>query len=332
MLRSLNSGVSAMQQFQQQMDVIGNNIANVNTTGFKGARIDFEDAFSQTLRSGSGGVPLQIGTGVGTSAISNLFIQGAITNTGTNTDLAVSGSGFFVVRDTLSNAQFVTRDGAFHVDQNGYLITAAGMRIQGFSDSGLTTRGDILIDASDVQGTRITAANTAITAANTAVANAQAAVAAADPNDPAAVAAAAQQLTTAQASLATANASLTAAQNLKVASFHVDSEGKVNVRLNDGTEYVRAQVLLQTFRNPQALAKEGENIFSNLSAAGGLSQTEAPGTNGLGTLQSGALEGSNVDLANEFSSLITTQRAFQASARIITTSDEILQELVNLKR
>ncbi|HLP77758.1 MAG TPA: flagellar hook-basal body complex protein [Candidatus Paceibacterota bacterium] len=302
MLRSLTSGVSAMQQFQQELDVIGNNIANVNTTGFKGARIDFEDSFSQTLSSTSGGVPIQIGTGVGTSAISNQFLQGAVSNTGTNTDLAVSGSGFFVVRDTLSNAEYVTRDGAFHLDKDGYLTTAAGMRIQGFTDSALTTRGDVLIDATDIQATRIASAQAALAAATT------------------------------QAETDAANAALTAAQNLKVASFKIDSEGKINARLSDGTEYVRAQVLLQTFRNPQALSKEGGNLYSNLTAAGGLTQTEAPGTNGLGAIKSGALEGSNVDLANEFSTLITTQRAFQASARIITTSDEILQELVSLKR
>ncbi|MBC8095360.1 MAG: flagellar hook-basal body complex protein [Akkermansiaceae bacterium] len=317
MLRSLTSGVSAMQQFQQQMDVIGNNIANVNTTAFKGARIDFEDSFSQTLSTGSGGSSMQVGTGVGTSAISNQFIQGAISNTGNNADLAITRNGFFVVRDSLNNSDFATRDGSFHID-NGFLVNSSGMRVQGFSDSSLTTRGDVVIDGNDMQATRVATANAAITAAN-------AAVAAANPADPVAVAAANLQLTNAQASLTTA-------QSLKMASFNIDPEGKINLRLSDGTEYVRGQVLLQNFSNPQALSKEGSNLFSGLDIAGALPQTAAPGTNGLGAIQSGALEGSNVDLANEFSSLITTQRAFQASARIITTSDEILQELVNLKR
>jgi flagellar hook protein FlgE len=89
---------------------------------------------------------------------------------------------------------------------------------------------------------------------------------------------------------------------------------------------------LQNFQNPQALVKEGNNLYSGMAAAGPLAQIEAPNTNGLGTIQSGALELSNVDLTNEFASLITTQRGFQASARIITTSDEMLQEVVNLKR
>ena len=262
-----------MQQFQGRMDVIGNNIANVNTTGFKGARVDFQDALSQTLGS-AGGSPMQIGTGVGTSSITNQFIQGAISQTGKVTDMAVSGDGFFVVRDAASNAEYATRDGAFSLDTSGYLVNSAGMRVQGFSDAGLTTRGDIQID----------------------------------------------------------NVGAPGGSTEKVKSFTVDKAGIVTVMLQDGITFTRGQVLLQKFQNPQALSKEGNNLYSGLATAGPLAQIEAPGTNGMGSLFTGALEMSNVDLANEFSSLITTQRAFQASARIITTSDEILQELVNLKR
>ena len=119
-------------------------------------------------------------------------------------------------------------------------------------------------------------------------------------------------------------------------SFSIDTEGVIKVRLSDGSEYTRGQVLLQRFSDPQALTNEGLNLYSGIAAAGPLGGATpapaAPGTNGLGRIESGALELSNVDLANEFSSMITTQRAFQASARIITTSDEMLQELVNLKR
>jgi flagellar hook protein FlgE len=274
MLRSLNSGVSGIQQMQERLDVIGNNIANVNTTGFKGGRVDFEDAFSQTLSAGVGGDPMQVGTGVGTSAINNEFTQGAVTRTGNINDLAVSGAGFFQVRDNVNNQNFVTRDGTFHVDTAGYLVTDAGMRVQGFSDPGLSVRGDIQID----------------------------------------------------------NAGAPGGSTSPISSYAVDNQGMIRVRLVDGTEYVRGQVLLQTFANPQALTKEGQNLYSVGASAGALPQISAPETNGLGTIESGALELSNVDLANEFADLITTQRAFQANARIITTSDEILQELVNLKR
>lgn len=274
MLRSLNSGVSAMQQFQGRMDVIGNNIANVNTTGFKGARVDFADALSQTLGTTGSGSPMQIGTGVSTSSITNDFVQGAISRTGMETDLAVSGEGFFVVADPVSGSQFATRDGSFHIDANGYLVTSGGLRLQGLSSADLTTRGDLVID------------NTGAPGSSTA----------------------------------------------SVASFSIDSSGKISVRLTDGTEFTRGQVLMQNFRNPQGLTKEGANLYSGFTAAGGLSQAAGANTNGMGSIVSGALEMSNVDLANEFSSMITTQRAFQASARVITTSDELLQELVNLKR
>src|SRR5881409_3188448 len=106
MLRSLTSAISGLQNFQQEMDVIGNNIANVNTIAFKGAHVDLADSFSETLRSssagtgGSSGTPaMQIGLGVSIETIANQYTQGALARTGVNTDLAVTGNGFFVVRD-----------------------------------------------------------------------------------------------------------------------------------------------------------------------------------------------------------------------------------------
>jgi flagellar hook protein FlgE len=272
MLRSLNSGVSAMQQFQGRLDVIGNNIANVNTTGFKSARMEFSDAFSQTLHAAGPGVATQIGSGVNTAAISNQFTQGVITTTGTTSDLAITGDGFFVVRNATTGGQFYTRAGDFQLDQNGYLVTVEGYRVQGYSDSGLTTLGDIRID------------------------------------------------TTGSTSTA------------EWKNFSFSSNGTLTVTQADGNQFVRGQVLLQKFNNPQGLIKEGGNLFSASAAAGPLAALAVPGAGGTGAIQGGALETSNVDLAGQFADLITTQRAFQASARIITTSDEVLQELVNLKR
>jgi flagellar hook protein FlgE len=128
----------------------------------------------------------------------------------------------------------------------------------------------------------------------------------------------------------------TAAPGASMVSFGIDTEGKIHVHLSDGTEFVRGQVLLQRFSDPQALMREGNNLYSGIGAAGPLGGATptpaAPGTNGLGRIQAGMLELSNVDLANQFSDLITSQRAFQAAARVITTSDDMLQELVNLKR
>src|ERR1043166_5000436 len=149
MVRSLTSAVSGIQSFQQRMDVIGNNIANVNTIAFKGARTELADAFSQTLSTGNlgGGTTSQVGLGVTTAGIQNQYTQGAINRTGVQTDLAVAGDGFFIVRDPISDIQFATRAGNFRVDNNNYLVTYGGLRIQGFNDLALGTRGDIQIDA-----------------------------------------------------------------------------------------------------------------------------------------------------------------------------------------
>ena len=278
-----------MQQFQARMDVIGNNIANTNTTGYKTSRMDFADSFSQTYRGagvGSGTSsnvdPIQVGTGVISTAIKTQFTQGAITRTGPQTDLALSGEGFFMVKDPVANAQYATRAGDFRLDQSYRLVTNGGYRVQGFSDSGLATEGDIVVDGVGRPPT----------------------------SDP----------------LAT------------VSSYSINRDGKIQVRLSDGSEFTRGQILLQRFSDPNALTKQGNNIYTSLTAAGpltsgtALSGASAPGSNGLGIIESGALELSNVDLATEFTSMIVTQRSFQANSRIITTSDEMLQELVNLKR
>jgi flagellar hook protein FlgE len=273
MLGSLNAGVSGLQQFQKKLDVIGNNIANSNTLAFKSARAEFEDAFSQTL-TGGGVSSMQVGSGVSTASIHSKFQQGTTSSTGVAENLAVNGDGFFEVKDPVSLKTFVTRAGDFTIDNAGYLITNDGYRVQGFSDAGLTARGDLRID---------------------------------DTGKPPADAG-------------------------TYKSFNVDEKGRINVILTSGNSFVRGQVLLQRFVDPNALNKAGGNLFSGMEAAGALAQAEAPDTNGLGMIKGGHLEMSNVDLANEFATLITTQRGFQASARIITTSDEILQEVVNLKR
>src|ERR1700677_3753442 len=127
MLSSLTSGVSGLDSFQEQMDIIGNNIANLNTTGFKAATVDFSDTFSNVLNAPSGGSsstsgtdPLQVGTGVSITSIANNWTQGAVSSTGIASDLAISGNGFFTVKDPTTGNTFVTRDGTFSIDANGY--------------------------------------------------------------------------------------------------------------------------------------------------------------------------------------------------------------------
>jgi flagellar hook protein FlgE len=270
MLGSLNSGVSGLRQFQTEMDIIGNNIANSNTVAFKSARADFADMLSQTLEAPTaegGTAAIQVGSGVTTAAVRNLYEQGSLAKTNVETDLAISGEGFFVVKNTADGEQFATRAGDFRLDASGYLITNGGLRVQGFSDGTRTTRGDIQIDGTGRP----------------------------------------------------ASSSPTAT----VKGFSFDANGQITVQLSDNTQFVRGQILLQRFQNPQASAGP---------LGGAAPQAEAPGSNGLGKIQARTLEMSNVDLTQEFANLITTQRGFQATARVITTSDELLQELVNLTR
>jgi flagellar hook protein FlgE len=117
-----------------------------------------------------------------------------------------------------------------------------------------------------------------------------------------------------------------------VARFSFDATGKLNVLLADGTQFTRGQVLLQNFSNPAQLLKVGNNLYEGLPAAGPLATPVAPSSSGLGSLVAGSLELSNVNLAVELTSLITTQRAYEANGKVITTSDDVLQTLINLKR
>ena len=117
----------------------------------------------------------------------------------------------------------------------------------------------------------------------------------------------------------------------QIQNVNVDTAGRVNVMLTDGTQYTRGQILLRRFTNQQALDKEGGNMYSNLENAG-VSEWSSPGSDGFARIEAGALELSNVDVAKEFSKLISTQRAFQANARMVSASDQILQELLRLKR
>jgi len=196
-----------------------------------------------------------------------------LASTGRQTDLAVSGNGFFLVKNPADGSEYLTRDGSFTVDINGYLTTADGLRVQGYSDAALSTPGDVKIDATVLNPT--------------------------------------------------AGATLN--------SYTIGSGGTVQVTLSDGKTYTRGQVLLQTVKDPGMLRNAGGNLYSNYVAAG-MSAPAASGTNGVGVIQASSLESSNVDLTNEMTNLITAQRAFEANSKMVTTTDEILQDLVNLKR
>ncbi|NLI60789.1 MAG: flagellar hook-basal body complex protein, partial [Clostridiales bacterium] len=141
MLRSMFSGVSGLRTHQTKMDVIGNNIANVNTVGFKASRATFQEIYNQTLKAasaptsaeGRGGINAQqVGLGVSVASIDVLHTQGGAQRTDKATDLALEGDGFFVLSDGVSN--FYTRAGNFDVDPQGYLVSASGLKVQGWTN------------------------------------------------------------------------------------------------------------------------------------------------------------------------------------------------------
>ena len=275
MLGSLDSAISALDQFQQSLNVTANNIANVNTVGFKAASVNFADTFSQVLGNTVSAGALQVGTGVKTSSITNDFTTGAITSANSPSDLAINGNGFFTVKDPSTGAAYATQDGTFRVDANGYLVTSNGMQVQGYSDASLTTLGPIKIDNTGAPGGDTSA----------------------------------------------------------VSGYTVAANGDVNVQLADGTtSFTRGQILLQNYSSPQNLLNVGNNQYNNLAAAGPLAAPVAPGTSNLGSISSGELEGSNVDLAGQLASLIVTQRGYEANAKVISTTDQMLQDTNNLKQ
>lgn len=283
LIGTLTSGVSALRTFSKGLEVIGNNIANVNTTGYKASSATFSESFSNTLRGSapsSGTVSsqsgVQVGTGVQLSSIASNFSQGALNSTGNVYDLGISGKGFFIVQDATGGTQYATRDGQFRKDDNGYLVTQSGLRVQGLTGAGLATVGDIQIGAA-----------------------------------------------------------LPVGAELQSVSF--DTAGNIVESYSDGTSATTGRIQLQNFSDTSALMKEGSNLYAGLTAAGPigggvLAGGNDPGAAGLGNIQSGTLESSNVDLTQQFSDLITTQRSFQAGARLITVSDTVLEDIVNLKR
>ena len=274
LVTSLDSGVSALESFSKGLQVIGNNIANVNTTGYKSSSTSYADSFSNTLQAASPGTDtaaMQIGTGVQVSGINSDFTQGSLVSTGNVGDLAVSGNGYFVVKDSATSATYATRDGSFSFNSAGNLVNAEGYAV-------LDSTGAAVSISNCVSSTGAT-----ITYADT-------------------------------------------------SSFTIGTDGTLTAYDSAGTAYAVQKVGLISVLNQSKLLNEGNNLF-DFSATGSTlaSNLAAANTGSLGKIQSGNLEQSNVDLTAQFASMITAQRSFQAASRVITISDTILNDIVNLK-
>ena len=329
MLRSMYSGISGLKNFQTKLDVIGNNISNVNTYGFKKGRVVFKDLISQTTSGASsatqttGGVNAkQVGLGSQIAAIDTIHGTGSLQTTSRTLDLAISGDGFFMVANSNGQAGGTeqtlaagfsdfsyTRAGNFYMDAEGYIVDSNGAYLVGVRNTTVYDGNATGAKAETASNATPDGANLTAAIGNTDLYNAGA--------------------------INVANTADIEQGPIKIPtnaqSMSIGQDGTVNYVDVNGNLQVAGRLLLANFPNEGGLEKTGSNYYA-ASANSGDPYIQTATQGGIGSIQSGFLEMSNVDLSEEFTEMIVAQRGFQANSRIITTSDEILQELVNLKR
>ena len=343
MLRSLYSGISGMKVNQTKLDVIGNNLANVSTTAFKGSRVNFSTTISQTLGSASaasdslGGVNgKQVGLGAQIASIDKIMSQGSMQSTSRSLDVAVDGSGYFMVatgpaltgdaKDSITivnngvgtmpanSSVAYTRDGSFVLDNEGNLLTSKGYRVLGFAmKSGVN--GGNNVDNIDANGDVLYVESNNKTVA----------------------------MDDKLVSLKIPDKVLKDDGNGKkipvaVKSFNISADGLITGVLETGEITALGQIAMSSFKNEVGLTDIGNNMYepSGSSGAAIISSGKNSPTNrnssGYGDILQGYLEMSGVDMAEQFTDMIVATKAFQAAGKTITTGDEILSEIINLKR
>lgn len=265
MMRSMYSGISGIRTHQTKMDVVANNIANVNTVGYKASRVTFQEVLTQTIQpafaasvTGLGGTnPQQVGLGVAVGSIDVQHGATGVQRTERPFDVAIAGDGFFIVTDGYD--EFYTRAGNFYIDGDNNLVTQSGYRV------------------CDRYGSSIQI----------------------DPTN--------------------------------YTNLSIDQSGNIKGINTAGTVVTLGTLGIAKFPNPEGLMKEGGNLYRATQNSGYV-ETGQPGDVGFSTLIPGALEMSNVDLSQEFTNMIIAQRGFQANARVITTSNSMLEELAGIIR
>ncbi len=455
MMRSMFSGVSGLKAHQAKMDVIGNNVANVNTIGFKAGRVTFQEIFNQTLRGAGapdaatarGGTnPMQIGLGIAVGSIDNQMTGGSPQRTDNPTDLSIQGDGFFIVKGSTADTFKFTRAGNFGLDKLGNLVSGDGMNVYGWTSYKPQEDGSVKFDteaeitpinlysdvtngnkkiiaakatgyaefsgnlnskfapvadtadaqfsvpftiydslgnphelslnlkkthagddipAKDADGKDITVTGTTWTYTVTDKTGKipYATAGGADPIvnfnsegkiivgtdakeqveltfTPGANSGTAdvkvkldfKKMTQYAADCSVKPSNIDGYTTGNLVTFNVGSDGMLTGVYSNGQQQPLGLIALAGFDNPAGLQKVGGNLFIPTTNSGDFNKGVPAGSQGVGTLSPGTLEMSNVDLSREFTDMIVTQRGFQANSRIITTSDEMLQELVNLKR
>jgi flagellar hook protein FlgE len=410
MIASLYAGISGLSANATAMTVIGDNIANVNTTAFKSNRSHFANILSTSL--GGESATAGVGRGVEFWGVNAQWNQGSLENSASATDLAINGKGFFMVQDA-SGSNYYTRAGNFTFDRSGFLVNPDGLQLQGYAIDAAGNIGsiadiyipgerisppvatsefnfDINLDSGAVAGDTYTTAQTMYDSLGNAIPvtftfTRQAAaqtwtVTGSIPTSagtgvtfggnpsmdivfdangimtsPAADITVALALTNGASPLSTswvmtdgsgtslgditgyASESGTTFQYQdgypagSLRGISVDEAGVVTATYSNGEMTPMFQIALVDFPSYDGLTKMGRNLYAE-SIASGQALPGVAGTGRLGSVAPSSLEMSNVDLAEEFVKMITTQRAFQANSRVITSSDEILQELINIKR
>ncbi len=434
MLQAMLSGVASIKAQQSRMNVIGDNLANVNTTAFKSSRVSFAEMMSQTTRSasgataGRGGVnPIQYGLGVSVSATDTNNSQGALNQTNRQTDMAIQGNGFFIT----SNSQRMgyTRDGSFQVDSSGNLVQAStGERILGWKADTLgkidatkalnatdfvqipNSLNSVQVTSRTVWAGNLNAASVPADTVTTSIrvydalggshdlnlvmTNHQNPPAGATPPAGAnssfdwqvwegpvgtgnllggsatagnermyfdtngkrvtALPAGTDNKITISPASGTPYAPFTVNMNFdsisqlagasqvnatdqdgfapgSLQNYSISQDGVITGIFTNGLTRPIAQIAMASFTNPEGLERSGNNLFME-SDNSGKSQIGIPRTGSRGMLNTGFLEQSNVDIGAEFTDLIVTQRGFQANTKVVTTVDELLQDLINMKR
>ncbi len=427
MMKALFAAIAGLQNHITMMDVVGNNIANVNTQGFKASRVTFQDMLTQTISGASaptenrGGTnPQQVGLGMKIGGIDVLQTQGSLQATGRNTDFAIQGTGFFIVRDGAQT--YYTRDGGFDVAVTGEMVNpTTGFKVQGWqadTNGNIDTNkplGSIVIPLGQAIAAQPTTAVTMQGNLNSSAVSAPVAdsfsstldvydslgaahpvvlkyTKTANPNewdvsatstDPAVNTltvdtgaggtkvtfdvtghrmtpplgtkmSIAVDLTTASGAGTTGTTAFTTVIDQdsvtqfagpgaiaptfnngfsagSLVSFSVGPGGDITGIFSNGTTRALGQMALANFTNPAGLQRAGSNNFQATSNSG-VPNVGTPGTGGRGSVGAGVLEGSNTDLAREFTNVVIAQRGFQASSKIISTADQMLEGLVNLIR
>ncbi|MBC8167304.1 MAG: flagellar hook protein FlgE [Bryobacteraceae bacterium] len=405
MFNSFNSALSALKAHSAAVDAVGNNLANVNTTGFKSSDVAFKDVVAESFSGGS-----ETGLGVGRPTTIRNFSQGAIQSTSGTLDAALQGNGFFVVKESATSVQPVlTRDGSFKLDTDGFVVTTTGQRVQQFANGALSdiqvptgvspakptstldmvanlnasaAIGDTFsqpIDVVDSLGSRHvvtftftkTAANAWEVLPSMSDADFATPPGVITPAAPTALtfdsagkmtapAIAARVIAIGIPGLATGAADLAidfdlydakglpkftqfaeasdvskSSQNgypaASVASVGLLNGGKVVARYGNGQEKELGSLAVAMVANIASLTAVGDN-FLRVTSDSAQPLYGVAEAGGRAKIKAGALEGSNVDIAREFTNLIVYQRGYQANSRVITTTDEITQETLTLKR